>query len=489
MGDFRGLTASLNYLNDGDPATTTDLGVTGLWLTPIFASPSYHGYDVTDHRPANPDYGTMDDFWAVPATAHERGIAVLVCLVLNHTSDEHPRFEASTAGDPAYADRYLRRDQSPGCRGPWDRQVWHERDGRSCYALFWEKIPDPNLESPAVRDELYDVARFWLEDVGVGEFRVDAAKHFVEQGPVQEDTVASRRWMAGFTSPVHRVGPTAVVLGEGWGPRAVTARHVADAMDLVFDFDFSTGAAIGLQAGPDRRAGDGLRPQPGRRAAVRGRRGRGPDRNRGSGGRPTGHRRRGTRRLPAATGAAALCRSVPPPDREPTPGPQDSRPRGGRRSPRALQCWQGSEEGIVSDREMGMEPEADVTEATAEAPTPGSPDIESAPPEVPPEPKPEPTGPVIHRIFVGTGLFWGLVIGALLTVVIIILAAQNIQEVTVEFLPFEIRTPLIVVLLASLLVGVILDEIIGWAYRAHRRRTLTEREELRRLRATRQEDA
>ena len=127
--------------------------------------------------------------------------------------------------------------------------MWHESDGRVYYALFWEKMPDLNLENPAVRDELYDIARYWLEDVGVDGFRVDAAKHFVEQGPVQEDTVASRRWMAGFTDFVHRVDPTAVVLGEVWSPSAVTARYVPHAMDLVFDFDFSEGAASSLDTG------------------------------------------------------------------------------------------------------------------------------------------------------------------------------------------------------------------------------------------------
>ena len=100
IGDFDGLTASLDYLNDGDPATTTDLGVTGLWLMPVFASPSYHGYDVTDYRAVNPDYGTMEDFQAFLAAAHERGIAVLLDLVLNHTSDEHPWFQASAGGRP-----------------------------------------------------------------------------------------------------------------------------------------------------------------------------------------------------------------------------------------------------------------------------------------------------------------------------------------------------------------------------------------------------
>jgi glycosidase len=250
IGDFNGLTASLDYLNDGDPATTTDLGVAGIWLMPVFASPSYHGYDVTDYRAVNPDYGTMEDFRSFLAAAHERGIAVIIDLVLNHTSDEHPWFEASAAGDPAYADWYIWRDEAPAWRGPWGQEVWHEQGGRSYYALFWEKMPDLNLENPAVRAEVYDVARFWLEDVGVDGFRVDAAKHLVEQGPVQEDTAASRRWMADFTGFVHDVDPTALVLGEVWSPSAVTSRYVPASLDLVFDFDFSQeGLGGALQSG------------------------------------------------------------------------------------------------------------------------------------------------------------------------------------------------------------------------------------------------
>ncbi len=89
----------------------------------------------------------------------------------------------------------------------------------------------------------------------------------------------------------------------------------------------------------------------------------------------------------------------------------------------------------------------------------------------------------VHRVLVGTGLFWGLVLATLLTVIVIIPAAQNIQRVTLKFLTFEGGAPLIAVLLASLLVGVVLDEIVGWACRARRRRILTEKEELKRRRA------
>src|SRR5512144_2675624 len=82
VGDFRGLSAKLDYLNDGDSTTTSDLGVNALWLMPIFPSPSYHGYDVTDYEHVNPAYGTEADFDSLLARAHRRGIRVILDLVL-----------------------------------------------------------------------------------------------------------------------------------------------------------------------------------------------------------------------------------------------------------------------------------------------------------------------------------------------------------------------------------------------------------------------
>ena len=90
IGDFQGIIEKLDYLNDGDPTTTDDLGITGIWLMPIHESPTYHGYDAIDYRSINPDYGTMQDFEAFVAAAHERGIAVIIDYVMNHSSTEHP---------------------------------------------------------------------------------------------------------------------------------------------------------------------------------------------------------------------------------------------------------------------------------------------------------------------------------------------------------------------------------------------------------------
>src|SRR2546427_6808822 len=97
-GDLAGLTSRLDYLNDGNPATTTDLGVDAIWLMPIFASPSYHGYDTTDYESINPDYGGGAEFDALVAGAHQRGIKVILDLVLNHTGSGHPWVVDSASG-------------------------------------------------------------------------------------------------------------------------------------------------------------------------------------------------------------------------------------------------------------------------------------------------------------------------------------------------------------------------------------------------------
>jgi glycosidase len=92
VGDLNGLIAKLDYLNDGDPATTTDLGVDGIWLMPIFESPSYHGYDTIDYEKIEQDYGSNADFQRLLQEAHKRGIRVILDFVMNHTSSQHPWF-------------------------------------------------------------------------------------------------------------------------------------------------------------------------------------------------------------------------------------------------------------------------------------------------------------------------------------------------------------------------------------------------------------
>lgn len=239
IGDLQGLIEKLDYLNDGDPTTTTDLGVTGLWLMPIMNSPSYHGYDVTDYFTVNPDYGTNDDFKALMAEAHARGMVVIVDLVLNHTSSQHPWFLESQTPYSAYQDWYVWAEENPGYLGPEGQTVWHMKGDRYYYGLFWSEMPDLNYRNPDVNDEMLEVSRFWLEDMGADGFRLDAIRHLIERDRAQENTPETHTWLREYHDFVKAVKPEALMVGEVWASTALVAPYVPDEVDLAFEFDLA----------------------------------------------------------------------------------------------------------------------------------------------------------------------------------------------------------------------------------------------------------
>ncbi|NOZ26748.1 MAG: alpha-amylase [Chloroflexi bacterium] len=238
VGDLNGLIEKLDYLNDGDPATTDDLGITGIWLMPIMESPSYHGYDVADYYRVDPEYGTNEDFRRLMAEAHRRGIRVIIDMVLNHTSSKHPWFQ-SARSDPnsPYRDFYIWSDQDPGYKGPWGQRVWHRSPTGYYYGIFWAGMPDLNYDNPAVTAEMEKVIRFWLEDMGVDGFRLDAVKHLVEEGRVQENTPATHAWLRGFYAFYESINPEALTVGEVWSPTTEVVKYIGDQLDLAFEFD------------------------------------------------------------------------------------------------------------------------------------------------------------------------------------------------------------------------------------------------------------
>jgi glycosidase len=250
IGDLRGLTARLDQLNDGDPATTEDLGVTGLWLMPVAQSPSYHGYDVVDYRAIETDYGTADDFRALLAAAHERGIAVIVDLVLNHTSRDHPWFRDAQKPGSAHDDWYVWSADHPGFGRSDGSRVWHQAGDRYYYGYFWEGMPDLNLENAEVIAELDDIGRFWLDEMGVDGFRLDAARHLIEDGKKLENTPATIEWLKGFRQRLKADHPNALVLGEVWDATSMSARYVRDgSLDLSFDFGLASATITSLRSG------------------------------------------------------------------------------------------------------------------------------------------------------------------------------------------------------------------------------------------------
>ncbi len=250
IGDLAGLTARLDALNDGDPSTTEDLGVTALWLMPVAESPSYHGYDVVDYRTVERDYGTNADFEALIAAAHERGIRVIVDLVINHTSIEHQWFQDAITPGSEHDAWYRWATERPAEAGPSGRVVWHPKGQRWYYGYFWEGMPDLDVESPAVTAELDDVARFWLEEMGVDGFRIDAARHLIEDGATHENTPATFTWLGGYRERVHAVDPEALVLGEVWDSTSIVSRYIEDgALDLAFEFDLAAQFLLAVKSG------------------------------------------------------------------------------------------------------------------------------------------------------------------------------------------------------------------------------------------------
>jgi alpha-amylase len=238
IGDLQGVIEKLDYLNDGDPATDQDLGIGGIWLMPIAESASYHGYDVVDYYAIESDYGAEGDLNRLVTEAHERGIQVIVDLVINHTSSQHPWFVSARKGDgEPYRQYYIWSDEDPGYRSPWGSRVWHRSGNYYYYGIFWEGMPDLNHQNPEVNDEIAKVARHWLEDMGVDGFRLDGVKHLIEDGRVQEHTAATHEWLKQFRKLYKEIKPNALAVGEVWSPTRDVVAYVGDELDLAFEFD------------------------------------------------------------------------------------------------------------------------------------------------------------------------------------------------------------------------------------------------------------
>ena len=237
IGDFNGITQKLDYLNDGNPDTSTDLGITGIWLMPINPNPSYHGYSVTDYYAVNPDFGSMEDFKTMLNAAHTRGIRVIIDLVLNHTSIDHPWFQAATDPSSPYHDWYVWSDTDPGYTGSWGQQVWFPFNEKFFYSTFSAGMPDLNYKNPDVTAEMQNIVRFWLEEVGVDGFRFDASKHLIEEGTIQANSVSTHTWYENFRPFYKQINPESMIVCEVWDETAITAEYIqGDELDLSFEF-------------------------------------------------------------------------------------------------------------------------------------------------------------------------------------------------------------------------------------------------------------
>src|SRR5690606_35544618 len=243
-GDFNGMTSKLDYLQD--------LGVDGIWLTPVFEAPSYHGYDFQDFYSVESDYGTMAEFENFIAQAHKRDIKVILDLVLNHISDKHDWFIKSANKEKGYEDYFIWRDERPasGWGQPWSSEsnpaaVWHWNETRKAYyyGAFGSSQPDLNLTKQVVSVGLNNLATCWLEK-GVDGFRLDAVRYAVEEGgyPLQADTQGTIDYWTLFTKHVKSVKPDALLVAEAWADMKTIGRYRdnGEGLDSAFDFDFGT---------------------------------------------------------------------------------------------------------------------------------------------------------------------------------------------------------------------------------------------------------
>ena len=240
IGDLPGLLSKLDYINDGSPAEGDDLEMTGLWLMPVFPSNTYHKYDVNDFVAVDPSYGTLEDMDALLAACHERGMTVILDLPVNHTSTAHPWFQEAA--------KYLR-SLPPGREAVKEEcpYVWYYQFAREQYdgyvplpdsewyyeARFWSEMPDLNLTTGEVRQELKDVIDFWL-DRGVDGFRLDAVTSYYTDNP--EAGIEFTRWL---TETAKERKPSAYIVGEAWADQNTYARFYRSGIDSLFDFAFA----------------------------------------------------------------------------------------------------------------------------------------------------------------------------------------------------------------------------------------------------------
>ena len=229
-GDLAGVTAKADYI--------ASLGVSAVWLTPIYPSPSYHGYDVTNYCAIHPRMGTMEDFDAMLDTLHQRGLSVYLDLVLNHTSSEHPWFTEACAalanGTESRYIEYYNFSKEPGA----NIYAVPGTDGHFYLGEFTSHMPDLNLDSEAVREEIRQIAEFWLAR-GVDGFRLDATTHYY--GGDTEQNTAFLTWLM---ETLRTIKPDIYVVGEAWTDDATIARMYDSGISSLFHFSLadSTGA-------------------------------------------------------------------------------------------------------------------------------------------------------------------------------------------------------------------------------------------------------
>ncbi len=236
-GDLQGIIDNLDYINDGNPETDTDLGMTGIWLSPIMPSDSYHKYDVDDYMDIDPEFGDLATFDKLIEECDKRGIDVILDLVLNHCGTDHEYYqnalkEVAEGNLDGFAKYY--RFKAAGFSSPGEgwRQVigasgvWYE-------GQFSTEMPEWNLAYDGTRDYFEEIAKFWLER-GVAGFRLDAVKYMTDE---TTDGVEFLNW---FYETAKKYNPDVYMVGENWQSNSYLYDLYESGIDSQFAFSFST---------------------------------------------------------------------------------------------------------------------------------------------------------------------------------------------------------------------------------------------------------
>lgn len=214
IGDLRGVINRMDYLNDGDITKGDDLGVQGIWLSPIFSSPSSHKYDTDDYYEIDWRYGMEADLVELLEICHERNVKVILDLAINHTSDKHPWFKefkkAREEGDTSNKYYYYYDCVTNAQKDP--NSIYGKVPGVDCFYLcnFFPNMPELNLDSPEVREEVLNIAKYYME-LGVDGFRFDAVKHIYD-GRTSKN-VSFWEW---YMNELRTEYPRIYAVGECW---------------------------------------------------------------------------------------------------------------------------------------------------------------------------------------------------------------------------------------------------------------------------------
>ena len=242
IGDLRGIINRLDYLNDGDMNTDTDLGVQGIWLSPIFSSPSYHKYDASDYYTVDWRFGTEEELKELARLCEERNIKLILDLAINHTSSQHSWFlefrQARQNNDTAnpYYDFYSCATAAEKLGGIQYQKI----AGVDCYfeCNFSGDMPELNYDNPEVRQAVLDVAKYYL-DLGIDGFRFDAVKYLY-----YGDTARSVEFWEWYMEELRKINPEIYCVGECWSGE----NEILDYYPAMNCFDFAMSQAEGIAA-------------------------------------------------------------------------------------------------------------------------------------------------------------------------------------------------------------------------------------------------